>query len=534
MFKMLVNLSGEKSNEMADTYRKEANEHFNRCEFLEALTLYNKSICHAVEGSGSLGLAYANRSAIYLEAKLFKECLANIELARQHGYPANKIQKLNEREEKCKTLMETYKADPTNDPWNFFKLSYPPNEKIPFIVNCLELKENKKFGRYIVTNSDLKPGDIIAIEEPFYSFTDKKVCFSRCAYCLKSNKLSLIPCMSCTNSKLTSLQFPLSFRLTQIYLILAMYCSAECKKNHEKFSHTFDCGDPFISDHFVTPAKMFFTSVSIAGGFDELRGLLSDKTRRTVFDFDLSNPDDPSYKKNLLLAVNSLDMSCTTWGTIPLYKMVKRPEFASLSKTAEEQNFMFQTLTNQLHIFYTNQFQLKEHTRELLPYGIKFINDALIGTGLFPFASLLNHSCDANIKRVAMDNKIVLYATKPVAAGNQLCISYGYSSFRLPRAQRHDFLQSFGFKCGCEACQLDYPQMMKLPRKDPTFIEPRPGPATIPIAINIFKKNCKYIEKNFNRHPSYETMVVMENLDHYVNQMAKISVDNIEKLLIPK
>lgn len=201
MFKTLVNVSGVKCNATADELRNEGNENYNHGHFLEALNFYNRSVCFAEEGSGRLGLAYANRSAVYKDAELYKECLANIELARQHGYPKDKIQKLDEREEKCKKLMEIHRADPKNDPWNFFKLSHPPNEKIPFIVNCLELKENKKFGRYIVTNSDLKPGDIIAIEEPFYTFTDKNVCFSRCAYCLKSNKLSLIPCMSCTNSK---------------------------------------------------------------------------------------------------------------------------------------------------------------------------------------------------------------------------------------------------------------------------------------------------------------------------------------------
>ena len=39
--------------------------------------------------------------------------------------------------------------------------------------------------------------------------------------------------------------------------------------------------------------------------------LLSDDKKKTVFDFDLSNPDDPMYKKNLLIAVNSLSASET-------------------------------------------------------------------------------------------------------------------------------------------------------------------------------------------------------------------------------
>lgn len=46
---------------------------------------------------------------------------------------------------------------PKTDPWSIFKLSYPANEDIPFIVNCLELREDKKFGRNIVTNQGKRP-----------------------------------------------------------------------------------------------------------------------------------------------------------------------------------------------------------------------------------------------------------------------------------------------------------------------------------------------------------------------------------------
>lgn len=221
-------MSDQKCSETADKWRTDGNELFRQGEFLEALTSYNKSVCYAIDG---VSLAYANRSAVYFVVKQYEKCLENIELARKHEYPAENAQKLNEREEKCKKLAETHRANPENDPWNFFKLSHPANEKIPFIANCLELRENEKFGRYIVTNSDLKPGDIIAIEEPFYKCISRDFAYSRCAHCLKSNMLSLVPCGLCANSESTSRsnfsENNFSFSLSDVLFERVQSCARE-------------------------------------------------------------------------------------------------------------------------------------------------------------------------------------------------------------------------------------------------------------------------------------------------------------------
>lgn len=117
--------------------------------------------------SKDLAFAYANRSATYLVLKMHDECLLNIKWAREKGYPGEKIQKLNEREEKCIKLKKTEVKDPEeDDPLNFFKLSYPSNPKIPFVVDCVELRETGKYGRGIFAKKDLKAGDVIALEEP--------------------------------------------------------------------------------------------------------------------------------------------------------------------------------------------------------------------------------------------------------------------------------------------------------------------------------------------------------------------------------
>lgn len=161
----------------------------------------NKKLCFA-ESNEVKAQAYADRSAVYLEMKKYQECLENIRLARNFQLNDNKLSELGEREEKCKNLMKYDQSNQENDPWNFFKLSYPASKKIPFIADCLELKKDAKYGRYIVTNQDLHPGDIIAIEEPFFKHLDSNHGLKRCRNCLTANMLSLIPCPGlCVDSK---------------------------------------------------------------------------------------------------------------------------------------------------------------------------------------------------------------------------------------------------------------------------------------------------------------------------------------------
>lgn len=199
-------MTGEKCDESAGKFREEGNDNFRFSEFHEALIAYNKCLSHASEGSDQVALAYANRSAVYLHLKMYNECLENIKLAKDHGYNQSKMMKLLDREEKCKKEKRKDFKDPRDE---FFRLSYPKNEKIPFIVNCLELREEEKFGRYLITNTDLHPGDVIATEEPFYKFIDKDFCYCRCTNCLKSNQLSLIPCTKCASGLLTIPQLQL-------------------------------------------------------------------------------------------------------------------------------------------------------------------------------------------------------------------------------------------------------------------------------------------------------------------------------------
>lgn len=203
-----------KSCELSDALRKEGNDMYSKRKFIDALVKYNASLCYSPAGS-NLGHAYANRSAVCFEIKRYQECLENIKLARSNNYPKENFNTLKLREEKCREIIRKQKEK--NDKWKFFKLSYKPNKFNPQIAEILELRNNEKFGRYIVTSSDIEVGRILAVEEPFCSVllsqskhveVDANNTYQRCSSCcLKENILMLIPCTRCNCGKFS--KYPL-------------------------------------------------------------------------------------------------------------------------------------------------------------------------------------------------------------------------------------------------------------------------------------------------------------------------------------
>jgi len=217
----IVIMAQNKDNTIADKLRNNGNTFFKKGKYFDALIKYNESLCRAEIGSENMAFAYANRSAVFMELKMYEKCLKNIQQAKDAGYPQAKIQNLNDRYERATTLIAeshpatTAAAQAENDPFQFYKLSYPAHPKNPDIVNCVEYAENKKYGRHIIASKDLKAGDVIAIEKHFVKVfyqvpkneaAYKHILYQYCAYCLNTNKIDLIPCDGCTTSKFSLAQ----------------------------------------------------------------------------------------------------------------------------------------------------------------------------------------------------------------------------------------------------------------------------------------------------------------------------------------
>lgn len=188
-----------KSDVKSNLLRNDGNDKFVHKLFRQAIIDYNQSLCFA-ETACSMSLAFANRSAIYFEMKRYRLCLENIRLAKEYGYPEEKLEKLNEREKKSRKFV-TSEDEIEKIVVDFFSLSRKCNEKINFIVDGIEVRSNDKYGKYLISNRDLKTGEVIAVEEPFMKILDRNFRYERCANCLKQNYFNLIPCDSCADGE---------------------------------------------------------------------------------------------------------------------------------------------------------------------------------------------------------------------------------------------------------------------------------------------------------------------------------------------
>lgn len=212
--------------------------------------------------------------------------------------------------------------------------------------------------------------------------------------------------------------------------ILAMFCSQKCIDEMKAF-HNLE-HDKFYElelSGVATGLKIVFKALNLFdGSVGKLKEFIEgNSSNTTVYDFDLSNPDNQPYEKHRLLAVNSLmfhkfsaptiEETCTTF----LEKHKNHPSLKSLLENEEKLNFLRTFCVNM-----SLKYMLNIHgMSSWIPDSSYIIQRERFGHGLFPFCSLLSHSCAQNANCVALENNLVVYVTRPIQAGQQIFISYG-------------------------------------------------------------------------------------------------------------
>ncbi len=78
-----------------------------------------------------------------------------------------------------------------------------------------------------------------------------------------------------------------------------------------------------------------------------------------------------------------------------------------------------------------------------------------LGRAVYLEASFFNHTCEPPaLVRVRSGRRLFFVATRPVAAGEELCITYINSARHSDAVERRALLRElYGFDCGCGVCQ---------------------------------------------------------------------------------
>lgn len=532
--------SSVKSNQKSNLCRSQGNQLYANKSFFDALVAYNESLCLAESGTDNLGLAYANKSAVYFEMKLFDKCLRNVELARWNHYPEKNLEILKKREEKCIELKKNFKEDKKPvEPWQLFKISQP-HKTLPFISDCLEMKADKKFGRHLITNRSLRPGEVVAIESPFCRIVQQKFIHQRCVTCFKDDLLDLVPCLGCNKGGCTSIFLT---KVLHQKFFPVMFCST-CGSDQKV--HFLECSVPENLITLLTSTQRmalqtFFTALSLFdGSVEQLAAFLTENPQsRTVF--DLQTIED---KKQMLLAVHSLVSNCET--NVDNSKLddifTKTPVLSEMwaSNGAFIKSFLkkqTQIATLNYHEIYAwplkrGGFLSGDESSQALAYKR---NVASSGNGSFPFCALVNHSCASNVCKIFIDGKLLFVVTMPIDKGEQLFDSYGYSFTNVPKDYRQaELLKSYRFKCECAACKHDWPLMPNLKvidkacfnkaKKACRDLSTCSGQITQKKAFESFQEACNNIERGRKNFPSIELCSLLESASAFLELSYKPAV----------
>lgn len=275
-----------------------------------------------------------------------------------------------------------------------------------------------------------------------------------------------------------------------------MFCSKACMTIGARF-HKLECHDVDLQldeegSIFQMNHRVVFEAIGIFSKIEKLQKFLEDQPpAKTVFDFNLARSDENLREKNLLVAVNCLQRNELPDGMEPL--MEQHVELMqSITKNPKNRAFLEEFMRKQMEIIITNTFGIGRSGQE-------------IGSGIFPLASLFNHSCAPNITRVTVDNKLVFVVSRPIAKNQQLFVCYRSNFFGVARHQRQaELLNSYRFKCSCEACNKNYPLLDNLLTSDASFSVPSSPLTSVESAKDEYKANCAHIDKHSKLYPNFE------------------------------
>ncbi|KAH8319838.1 hypothetical protein KR074_007364 [Drosophila pseudoananassae] len=490
-----VTLREDKCNKRSVEFRMLGNEQFslkNR-KYFQALELYNKSICYAEPNSEHLSIGYANRSAVLFEWKRYRECLANIELARKANYPARLSHKLDKRERDCQQLLEQQPPDVV--PFEF-KMNFETHAQVPYIADCLELRESADEGRFIVTNRDLVVGDLVAVEQPFCSTLLTPMRYIRCVTCKRENYLTLIPCDSCCS---------------------VMFCSEDCKQQAMSTFHRFECPiidflqRMFNKIHGIA-LRTTLAALDLYPTIEELMAFCDqpENQHKCAFDLDYGQLTRQEQYRAIhgmvtnqhLRSVSDLFQRSVVCAILKHFIIEYTPLKDHLGGE-DGRNFFTDLLFRHLQTSPSNM-----HGIDLVEQVNETKDDQTHSSGAYAFLSLLNHSCAPNTLRIYEGTKAYLFVLRPIKAGNVLYDNYGAHFAIFSKQKRKDTLSmQYRFDCKCEGCELDYPTFFQMSHKASVpLVTDDPdlkllGDYNYDFAVSNYRKYCDFLTQCGDAYP---------------------------------
>ncbi|XP_013200898.2 SET and MYND domain-containing protein 4 [Amyelois transitella] len=455
-------LQVSKSDEISTKYRNQGNKYYQQRENYTALQYYNLSLGYAPIESEAYSLSLANRSAVLCSLKAYNECIKDIENVFSQKFPEKLRKKLNDRKEKCQDSLLTKKPPVTNNTDLLESFEIKNDSRYPCANSKLEVVFNKEMGRHVVAKEDIRVGETLAQEEPYFVLLLKSQYLVCCSYCL-SRDLNLTPCSSCC---------------------FALYCSEKCKKRAWNDYHSVECS------LMPTIIHMEFTKLEWLGLRTVIRARNDHNNWKDLFQtikeaeenaetefrghvkIDGKWVYDSKYYTSIHMLASNIekrtisDIFQKSVTAAVFLKLLEETEFLK-GNVDEEKNDIKKCVAGiLLHHIMTSPTNMHGISGLMQNSMGHYEDDTSIASASYAFHSLINHSCAPNVVRFNKlgTGKMTLIALRPIKKGMQIFDNYGAHHALDDYMSRQSTLKfQYKFTCACEACVNKWPMYFSLP-----------------------------------------------------------------------
>ncbi|CAL4067727.1 unnamed protein product, partial [Meganyctiphanes norvegica] len=451
---------------------------------------------------------YANRSEVLFHLKQYEKCILDINRVLTYADPNSIDEAIIERKVKCLIILGHHAEAKSISPKPFEILnnndinldfiekindhikdsstisvdhmfSYqspdPPkliecNPSIPNFSHALDLKFSPEKGRYAVATKDIKPGEVVLVEASHVSCpnSDMENLQTHCCYCLKRCHAP-VPCLNCDK---------------------VVFCNENCRSIALDKFHNDECEIlPTLISLNMDKKSIQTLRLILQSTFLKLRNSVSrlkhEKLTKTEQKHGFNS--DGIYNSNDYRTVYHLEGNTKHISTADLFQncgmaflltklLINDKDFfvdennQKFEPEIQDITFLGSTILHHLSTFPFNVFAITEVNKNIHKPKMNHIKN--IGSGIYPSASLLNHSCDASTVRCNFGNVLVMYAKKFIQAGEEVSDNYGYSYQIVPKETRIPELRiNYKFECSCEACDNNWETMRKVSETKTTKIK---------------------------------------------------------------
>ncbi|XP_043594924.1 SET and MYND domain-containing protein 4-like isoform X2 [Bombus pyrosoma] len=428
-----------KSVSKAQIFKKMGNKEFQEKNYIKSIELYTKCALYAPVNSCELAVAIANRSASLFYLNRYHDCIKDIELATNLNYPRQLQYKLYLRAAQCYLkLGEQQLAKETLS--KIQKMIHDSDYLAPS-MKAIDKIYNQELGRHVIANKSIKKGDILFLEKPVSFVLLSHDIYNLCPHCNCSNTDIPVPCTTCLNT---------------------FYCNEHCLTKAWSLYHCWEC-----------PGNQMELWKEIGIGHLALKVLLTCSTMTDEIKFNEIQNLVTNFDK---LSMDDLTVYGITAVMLTIY-LLKYTNFFQSSNLEDclKKKFPNNSLNTSFNILTTNDEQLYVSSL-LLRYILQLIanghaitksntllskNDSsmkqqdIVATGIYPSASMMNHSCDPNIINIFVGQYLIVRASRDIGESEEIFNCYGPHYRHMTTEDRQKILKGqYCFTCKCKACTL--------------------------------------------------------------------------------